>query len=100
LPNACDSTRGARHQGRGLIFLRKIALERCGLHASGTGFRRRTFGILGRAVIVNRHVPARRRQVQGDGTPQPLRRAGDQNIFHGRTPDAFATLGWSMLFLK
>jgi hypothetical protein len=42
-------------------------------------------------------VPAIRRQVQRDGAAQPLARARDQHIFHGRTPDGSLTLAWSML---
>ena len=39
------------------------------------------FGFVGGTVIMDRHIPARARQVQRDGASQPLGGAGDKNGF-------------------
>ena len=92
-----DGGGSAVHQRGGLVFPGKISPESRNVDARGARFGGGAFGILGGAVIVDRHVPAGRRQVQGDGASQPLGGAGDQYIFHGRTPDGFAALAWSVL---
>src|SRR5471032_1180889 len=82
---------GAVHQGCGLGFLRQVALQGGGIHAKGARRLDRAVGIFFRAMIMNRYIPARHRQVQGDGPPQPLGRAGDENVSHVTNPTVFFT---------
>src|SRR5476649_658292 len=82
---------GAVHQGCGLGFLRQVALQGGGIHAKGARRLDRAVGIFFRAMIMNRHIPARHRQVQGDSPSQPLGRAGDENVFHVTKPTVFFT---------
>ncbi len=79
-----DLARGALHQGGGLAFPGQVALQGRGFGAKSAHRLRRAVGVFFRTVVMDRHVPAMRAQVQGDGSPQPLGRAGDKNVFqHG-----------------
>ena len=69
----------ATDQLRGFVLARQIGLEGRGLYAKGARVGGGVFGLRGGAVIMDRDVPARRRQIQGDGASQPFGGAGDQN---------------------